>query len=165
MFRSNYPSSDFNRHHHLKVLIYLDGGVKHISWIINAAGPHIATHVIFSPRGFGHKSETPHCTGWILFVKERRPFESYLKGWLTQKSNLEQGEGRYLQVADRLHHHYMVTTIIVIIMESDGEWQEWQGGVTRWRFFICSIPTNLNVTQAAQWMWRWWWGYKVVVYL
>ena len=54
-------------------------------------------------------------------MKERRPFDSYLKGWLTQKGNLEQGEGRYLQVADRLHHHYMVTTIIVIIMESDGE--------------------------------------------
>ena len=55
------------------------------------------------------------------FVKERCRFDSYLKGWLTQKSNLEQGKGRDLQVADRLHHHYMVTTIIVIIMESDGE--------------------------------------------
>ena len=165
MFRSNYPSSDFNRHHHLKVLIYLDGGVKHISWIINSAGPHIATHVIFSPRGLGHKSKTLHCTGWILFREREMSISKLFKGMTHSKSNLEQGKGRDLQVADRLHHHYMVTTIIVIIMESDGEWQEWQGGVTRWRFFICSIPTNLNVTQAAQWMWRWWWGYKVVVYL
>ena len=41
------------------------------------------------------------------------------------------------------HHHRRV---------HDGEWWEWQGGVTLWRFFISSIPTNLNVSQPPMMM-------------